>query len=101
MNTQISTPSYQISYEVMQQLSEQITENDGRIDTEIYEGDTLICFEGWYNVESTTENDYYNGTGASYFSYASVSLSCTVYDEEGDEIINDYTDKEFEKYLLN
>lgn len=106
MNTQPSNSSYSISYEILERLSEELTDNEGRINTEIEQGDVLVVFEGYYSVDGTTENDYYNGTGASYLTYASVSLDCQtfVYDDEADdyvEVANDYTDKEFEKYLLN
>ncbi|MFR9503114.1 MAG: hypothetical protein SNH73_01520 [Rikenellaceae bacterium] len=106
MNTQPSNNSYSISYEILERLSEELLDNEGHINTEIEQGDVLVVFEGCYSVDGTCENDYYNGTGASYLTYASVSLDCQtfVYDQETEDYIkvaNDYTDKEFEKYLLN
>ena len=101
MTTQQSKTTYTIDSDILYKLSEELTDNEGCINTEFEEGDMLVVFEGWYNIEGTTENDYYNGTGASYLTYASVSLTCTVYDAEGYEVANDYTDTDFEKYLLN
>lgn len=101
MNTQTTNTAYQISYDILERLAEELTNNEGNIFTEIEAGDMLVVFEGRYSIVGGCDNHYYCGTGANYLTYASVSLSCSVYDSEGEEVANNYTDAEFEKYLLN
>ncbi len=102
MNTQLSSNNrYSVPYEVYEKLSEKIDDSEGNIDTEIEDGEMLLMFKGWYEVDGTVEDDYYNGTGASYLTYANVCLSCTAYDAEGDEVETNYSDREFENFLLD
>ncbi len=101
MNTQPTT-AYQISYELLERLSEELTENEGHINTEIEEGNTLVVFEGDYSLDGNYEEE----TNYSYLTHANVSLTCKtlIFDQQAEdyiEVTNNYTDRDFEKYLLN
>lgn len=101
MNTQTTNATYTISNDIFKRLSQELAGNEGSICTEIEVGELAVVFEGSYYIDDTCENDYNSGTGASYITYASLALTCTVYDPAGDEIANDYRDQDFENYLLN
>ncbi|MFI3332822.1 MAG: hypothetical protein SNG69_05865 [Rikenellaceae bacterium] len=102
MNTQTTNTAYSISYDILERLSEELTENEGNINTEIEEGNMLVVFEGDYSISGNYEEE----TNYSYLTHANISLTCKtlIFDQATEdyvEVANDYTDKEFEKYLLN
>ncbi|MFI3265282.1 MAG: hypothetical protein SNG38_08360 [Rikenellaceae bacterium] len=101
MKTQPTT-AYQISYDILERLSEELTENEGNISTEIEEGETLVVFEGDYSISGNYEEE----TNYSYLTRASISLTCKtlIFDQATEdyvEVANNYSDRDFEKYLLN
>ncbi|MFR9620132.1 MAG: hypothetical protein SNH63_02795 [Rikenellaceae bacterium] len=98
MNPQLSNTAHLISYDVYETLAERLDRPFNEIrEVEIEDGEMLVVFNGWVEIDGKHEGS----TNASYLTYALVSLNCTVYDAEGDEVASDYTDAEFKEYLLN
>lgn len=82
---------------------------DGSFDLEIEIDETLTVFAtGWLETDGYVEDDYHcgymNGTGAYVETYrsASVELSATLYDEDGNEedvVISAEQEKQADRYL--
>ncbi len=91
---------YNITDDHFDKIADQIDDNEGRICLELEDGDYSICFKGDYSVRGVYEGDYYNGTGASYYTSVNIYLTCEVYDEDGEVVPNDFECGDLERYIL-
>ena len=68
-------------------IVENIEGNNGTFSVEVGVNDTLVVFDGSFEIDGYSEDDYFNGTGAWVTTYVAVRIgNVEAYDEEGNEV---------------